>query len=141
MKEWKKHCRNCGECCGPIPMPRVLYLANREHIQHLPDQVIAGGNEDMVVPIRDDLHCVFLTDDKKCAIYEQRPYICRLYGTIPELACFKVKTPATTTHRIPNKAPSIPTSPRTGPAPYHHANRQSKRLRMAAVSKTQWELY
>lgn len=33
-----------------------------------------------------ELNCVHL-GDKGCQVYEQRPLICRLFGTTPRLAC------------------------------------------------------
>jgi len=40
-----------------------------------------------VLPLTEDATCVFLTSEKRCAVYEQRPPVCHLFGTIPELPC------------------------------------------------------
>ena len=31
--------------------------------------------------------CPFLRADRRCNIYENRPYVCRKFGEIPELPC------------------------------------------------------
>ncbi len=51
--------------------------------------LLGGYDEDgeTVIPFTGDLRCVYLTMENHCNIYKDRPYICRLYGTIPELHC------------------------------------------------------
>ncbi len=44
----------------------------------------AGGAEPTLTA---DDACNYLTDDKRCSIYEARPLICRVFGTTPRLAC------------------------------------------------------
>ena len=43
-----------------------------------------------VIPLTDDGFCVFLSHDKRCVIYKDRPLLCRLYGTIPQLQCTRL---------------------------------------------------
>ena len=69
-------CEQCGICCvnnGLIPpvawtdesVPEWLRLLVTRLRVLFPD----SGNE----------HCIFLTDDMRCAIYEDRPAICRRF--------------------------------------------------------------
>jgi len=47
------------------------------------------GNDMYSIPIRNDgsLHCIFLMDNNHCAVYEHRPMVCRLQGTVDRLPC------------------------------------------------------
>ena len=46
----------------------------------------------LFVPITASMDCVFLNKlTKRCEVYNDRPNVCRLQGTIPELPCPKVK--------------------------------------------------
>ena len=38
-------------------------------------------------PTLGELTCTHLTNDGKCAIYEHRPLICRLYGAVKKMKC------------------------------------------------------
>jgi uncharacterized protein len=64
----------CHEACGPIAGSKFEI-----------ERIEKAGGKDLVV--MDDLNCTFLTKDKKCSVYEQRPLICRLYGTVKRLRC------------------------------------------------------
>lgn len=79
-------CReNCGECCDPI-------LLREEELDRFSDKAVREFFilrfdtpwGDMVLPVSTEdkynRQCVFLTDDKKCNIYEERPRICRDFG-------------------------------------------------------------
>ncbi len=70
----------CGaECCSVVPLPRSLYFANIDKVFREVGQVmdIEGG---YVIPMTLDMKCPFLTEDLGCAIYEDRPPICRKFG-------------------------------------------------------------
>jgi Fe-S-cluster containining protein len=81
-----------ANCCGPIPMPKETYervkglaLAKHEAFEDDSDQEV------YVVNSEDSLKCVFLKPDCSCAIYEDRPEVCRNYGTAPDLECPYIK--------------------------------------------------
>lgn len=38
-------------------------------------------------PTQGDMTCSHLTDSGKCAIYEHRPLVCRLFGAVKSLKC------------------------------------------------------
>lgn len=68
-------CSCCGGCCGRfLPLTdkdiaRVKYQVEVRKLKPQRPEIIIG----------EDLTCPFLTKDKKCIIYNHRPYICRLF--------------------------------------------------------------
>ena len=70
----------CWVSCGPIPMT----TRERQRIRQ------AGFR---ITPVREavtqegDYFCEALTQDKRCAVYELRPLVCRLWGSIARLKC------------------------------------------------------
>jgi Fe-S-cluster containining protein len=76
-----------AECCGIVPIPASIWQKNQHNIQRPikeKHKVKAGKDGESaklcVLPITDDGYCPFLTKDYKCAIYAQRPDICRKFG-------------------------------------------------------------
>jgi len=84
---------NCGKCCGPVPMTPAFISLNRDKIQNTNYTLtpakfmkrVSGGRE--VYALTKNLECIFLTQEKKCAIYDIRPYVCRIYGVDKRLPC------------------------------------------------------
>ena len=90
---WKKLCKGCGgSCCGPVPFAIEFYEQNRDKIQRKPKDEFYGAFPGMVLPITDYANCVFLKTNLLCAVYKDRPEICKLYGTIPELKCPRMES-------------------------------------------------
>ncbi len=58
----------CTDCCGPIPFSQW----ERKRIK--------------IEPGKSGKPCPYLGEGG-CLIYEQRPFICRLFGTVPEMPC------------------------------------------------------
>lgn len=58
----------CTDCCGPVVFSRWEW-------EQIKDQKLATG-----------VHCPYASENG-CEIYEQRPIICRLMGTVPKLKC------------------------------------------------------
>lgn len=86
QKEENFPCREgCGECCDPV-------LMKGDELERLKNKSVRDFTilrfdtpwGDMVLPISTDSEfdrqCVFLKDDKRCSIYEERPRICRDFG-------------------------------------------------------------
>lgn len=76
----------CGSCCGIIPIPEELANKTTNLIQK--DKIketIKIGND--VYFITKDMFCIYLDKKKRCMIYDERPMVCRLYGTDPRLPC------------------------------------------------------
>lgn len=64
----------CHDCCGPVTtspeeMARLPVKSEQEHEAAL-----------------DEMSCPHL-GDKGCEVYSERPLICRMFGTTPQLTC------------------------------------------------------
>lgn len=69
-----------GDCCGMVPIPIATYKKNQDKIQRRPSEVL-DFNDETVLPITAELKCVFLTKEFRCAIYHERPEVCRKFAT------------------------------------------------------------
>lgn len=69
----------CGKCCWAVPIPLELWEEVQELTQCKVKYVWHIGPH-QVLPITDDMHCPFLTREKRCAIHPRRPAVCRNYG-------------------------------------------------------------
>ena len=64
----------CHDCCGPV-------TTSSEEMSRLP--VKSDAEHDAAL---DELRCVHLGPNG-CEVYEERPLICRLFGTTPNMPC------------------------------------------------------
>ena len=64
----------CHDCCGPV-------TTSSEEMARLPVKTEAEHTAALA-----ELNCPLLGCDG-CEVYEERPLICRLFGTTPTLAC------------------------------------------------------
>jgi hypothetical protein len=64
----------CHDCCGPV-------TASSEEMSRLP--VKSAAEHDAALA---EYNCVHL-GPQGCTVYDQRPLICRLFGTTPSLPC------------------------------------------------------
>lgn len=72
-----KSCKNCGGCCGPVPIDKDERRAIQRYVdKHKPKY----NNEDPI------MLCKFRVDGG-CSIYEVRPTLCRLMGVTKDLHC------------------------------------------------------
>ena len=73
-----------------VPFPVGFVKQHSDQIQipefEIEDTLFAG----VEIPVTEDLMCIFLSPTKRCMVYEFRPEMCRLYGTIPRLQCPKI---------------------------------------------------
>lgn len=76
---------NCGKCCGIFPIREIVWKQNKNRVQRKVLKI--GRSKGNVVVITEDGCCCFLTKDNRCAIYDYRPRICRIYGESPNLPC------------------------------------------------------
>lgn len=72
-------CSKCGQCCSTLlPLKRSeveklkKIIRTRNLKPHCQPRVLSA--EPMF-----DLTCPFLTDEHECSIYDDRPYICRIF--------------------------------------------------------------
>jgi len=64
----------CHDCCGPV-------TASSEEMSRLPRKSAAQHDAALAA-----LSCVHL-GPQGCTVYDERPLICRLFGTTPSLPC------------------------------------------------------
>lgn len=81
---WKKFCKNCGGCCGLFPFEKSFF---EKFVRLATKPYKIKDYDSFVIAVTDDGYCVFLTTEKRCRIYNDRPEVCRLYGTISGLNC------------------------------------------------------
>jgi Fe-S-cluster containining protein len=70
----------CHDCCGPV-------TASSEEMSRLPEKSDAEHETALA-----NLSCPHL-GPHGCQVYDERPLICRLFGTTPRLACPEGKRP------------------------------------------------
>ncbi|HBY87984.1 MAG TPA: zinc/iron-chelating domain-containing protein [Colwellia sp.] len=64
----------CHDCCGPV-------TTSSEEMSRLPVKTIAEHEAAL-----DHYNCVHLGPNG-CEVYEERPLICRVFGTTPNMPC------------------------------------------------------
>ena len=69
-----------ADCCGVVTFTNEFLKMHRDKFQQ---QVVQWINKSEVegTIITKNGTCIFLTKDFKCSIYEERPEICKLFGT------------------------------------------------------------
>jgi len=90
-------CRHCTACCSVVEEDSNLVLVSAPEVRMIleatgltwddicepyPEMIDgpAGSQYTLAWALRrTEDHCIFLQDDGRCAIYEQRPWICRTY--------------------------------------------------------------
>ena len=73
---------------GPVPFTRHFIKKHRKLVQVNYKKISFGR---LILPETEDLHCIFLDrNTKKCLVYDYRPEVCKLQGTIQELPCPKL---------------------------------------------------
>lgn len=81
----------CHDCCGPV-------TTSSEEMARLPRKTAAEQDAAL-----EALNCVHLGPDG-CTVYEERPLICRLFGTTERLPCPNGRRPETLIHpRVENQ--------------------------------------
>ena len=75
----------CHDCCGPV-------TTSPEEMSRLPRKTAAEQEAAM-----DELNCVHL-GPKGCTVYDERPLICRLFGTTKTLPCPNGRRPVELIH-------------------------------------------
>jgi len=66
---------DCGDCCGPLFVPEADYQRIRRIVR-----------ERKIVTETDPYRCPFYQKGK-CAIYDERPGVCRAFGHVETLSC------------------------------------------------------
>ena len=81
-----------AECCGPIPIKKEL-IKRFEHLAQRKVNELLYFSETEVLPVTEDLICVFLDEKLRCTIYDHRPSVCKKFGVTdePRLQCPHMK--------------------------------------------------
>jgi hypothetical protein len=93
----------CTDCCGPVAAsreeqrkaPELLNLETARDIMGVLTKGGASAQELAVAPKltawaqtgADCLTCPYVIKHGGCAIYDDRPFLCRIYGNVPSLPC------------------------------------------------------
>lgn len=70
----------CHDCCGPV-------TASSEEVSRLP----VKSDQEHEIALA-ELNCPYLGENG-CEVYEERPLICRLFGTTPNMPCPNERRP------------------------------------------------
>lgn len=76
----KMNCKgHCWDSCGPVPIRTLEEKIIRKFLKrkHLPFKEGMGNT----------LVCPYLSQDRKCSIYQARPLVCRIWGMAKRLPC------------------------------------------------------
>jgi Fe-S-cluster containining protein len=78
------NCKNCGECCRAVPVIEEDIFSLARSVMKLSPEY----RERLSLQIRPDVVCPFRDIEKAaCAVYNDRPEICRIYGKVARLRC------------------------------------------------------
>lgn len=87
----------CHLCCEPINLTKEFWNKHKDKAQLLYELWEVDG---LILPLRkDDDHCVFLTTMNGCAVYDDRPIVCRIYGLDSGFECPYLKPDGTVRRR------------------------------------------
>lgn len=77
-------CKNCGSCCGALPLMDWQLAKIIEALRKLPpkqlNRIKRQKRPGLTCPLRD-------MEKKRCAVYESRPLLCQRYGHVEGLQC------------------------------------------------------
>lgn len=68
----------CHDCCGPV-------TATREELKAAP-KLMSLEQLSEHLTLESCLDCPYVTPSG-CGIYDDRPFLCRIFGTVPEMKC------------------------------------------------------
>lgn len=86
--ECKKYHSECkARCCGIVPIPVHIWQRNQHNIQKDVKEKLKCYITDpekirhkAIIPVTNDGLCPFLKEDLSCAIYNDRPTVCKKFG-------------------------------------------------------------
>lgn len=88
MNQTEDSCKYCGKCCHyEIPLSLLdihriahfLDVSDREAFKKYIQTKISHGSGLFTISKKKDSACVFLTDDKKCSVHDEKPNACKFY--------------------------------------------------------------
>ena len=72
----------CGDCCGIVPWSPEEFAKVKDRMPA--DAQVSEFRGSIIIIKPGSANCVFLAADAGCTVYEDRPFMCRLFGTAPE---------------------------------------------------------
>jgi Fe-S-cluster containining protein len=92
-----QHCKCKAECCGFNFFESELWEKNQNKIISKPIEIQSFPDLKQVRPKTESGYCPFLRKDYHCNIYENRPEICREFGSesTPFMSCAYLKKDGT----------------------------------------------
>lgn len=92
-----QHHKCKAKCCGIIDFQTEFWEKNQHNVITQPIEVIPFPNGENVIPITESGYCAFLREDYQCNIYQDRPEVCREYGSesTPYMSCPYLKKDGT----------------------------------------------
>ncbi len=82
----KFKCRNCGGCCGPIPVTESELNQIKTALARIEpaeiDRIKAQKCGRLTCILRD-------TENRRCLVYHARPLLCRQFGHVSGMICTK----------------------------------------------------
>lgn len=73
----KHNCKNCGECCGPVPITKTEQQVIQAYVDKHKPKINKNAGW---------LNCKFRVDNS-CSIYPVRPILCQLCGSVKGMNC------------------------------------------------------
>lgn len=78
------NCKNCGECCGPIPVTRQQLGKIRRALRGKDvaeiERISSQKRKPLTCPLLDLEH-------KRCSVYDARPELCKMFGFYVGMVC------------------------------------------------------
>lgn len=86
---FKMHSKCKALCCKCVPIEKEIYQRNQHRLlRKVSKEIDFPGydpiehkHKDLVVPETEDGYCPFLQSDYKCGIEDDKPSLCKKYGT------------------------------------------------------------
>tara|TARA_R110002020_G_scaffold355205_1_gene567907 strand:+ start:62 stop:571 length:510 start_codon:yes stop_codon:yes gene_type:complete len=76
FKNYKFPCTKCGACCRSLNLNKIK--ANVPYLE------VSLNMKIEVPPAKENGDCAHLTEDNQCAIYEERPDMCKISGKVSQ---------------------------------------------------------
>lgn len=81
-----KNCVNCSECCTymliltDIEYKNIMNLIKKDrNLKNYINEKLIKTNHDLQINQTFDFKCIFSDENKKCKIYDNRPYVCKWF--------------------------------------------------------------
>jgi len=73
----------CTDCCGPVPWAPDELARVQADIPLTAEWIEIDGHTALMDPVT--MKCPFASAERGCAVYERRPFMCRIFGAAADL--------------------------------------------------------